>query len=111
VFFGLHRHEVLLKPQYSRLVIGKIKGEEPQIKALVPGETSKVPYAEPTWLADGFKSPYYKESHRKFQKKLRAFLMEHVQPEAEKCEANGKRISQEVVDKLAYGCLFIQHIY
>ncbi|KAH8829970.1 acyl-CoA dehydrogenase/oxidase [Flagelloscypha sp. PMI_526] len=101
VFFGLHRHEVLLKPQYSRLIIGKIKGEEPQIKALAPGEISKVPYAEPTWLVEGFKSPYYTESHRKYQRKLRAFLMEHVQPEAEKCEANGKRISQELVNKLA----------
>lgn len=29
---GLHRHEVLLKPQYQRLKIGTIDGEESQIK-------------------------------------------------------------------------------
>lgn len=60
-FFGLHRHEVLLRPQYKRLQIGVIKDEEEKIKAPVPGSLSKVPYAEPTWLNDGFHSPYYKK--------------------------------------------------
>lgn len=60
-FFGLHRHEVLLKPNYSRLKIGTIEGEAEQIKPLQPGELSRVPYAEPAWLTEGFYSPYYKD--------------------------------------------------
>ena len=60
-FFSLHRHEVLLKPQYARLQIGSIKGSKPLMKARAPGELSDVPYAEPSWLSDGFYSPYFKE--------------------------------------------------
>jgi hypothetical protein len=48
VFFSLHRHEVLLKPQYARLQIGKVQGQEETIKPLAPSELSQVPYAEPT---------------------------------------------------------------
>lgn len=100
VFFGLHRHEVLLKPQYSRLQIGKIHGQEEVIKPLAPGELSKVPYAEPTWLSDGYHSPYYTKNHREFQKAVRSFFMEVIYPEAIRCEENGKRISQVVVDRM-----------
>ena len=61
-FFGLHRHEVLERPQYARLQIGFVEGEEPQIEGgRAPGKLSKVPYGEPTWLAEGFHSPYYNE--------------------------------------------------
>ena len=60
-FYGLHRHEVLAKPAYQRLIIGRIVDEEPVIKMRELGAVSTVPYAEPTWLNDGFHSPYYKE--------------------------------------------------
>lgn len=60
-FYGLHRHEVLERPQYARLQIGVIRGEESVITSRVPGELSGVPYAEPTWLAQGYHSPYFKE--------------------------------------------------
>ncbi|PPQ81077.1 hypothetical protein CVT25_014540 [Psilocybe cyanescens] len=101
VFFGLHRHEVLLRPQYARLQIGTVQGETERIKAPVPGELSKVPYGEPTWLSQGYYSPYYSENHRKFQTAVREFFDTVVKPESVRCEENGKRISQEVVDKLA----------
>ncbi|KAJ6516394.1 acyl-CoA dehydrogenase/oxidase [Mycena sanguinolenta] len=100
-FFGLHRLEVLQRPQYARLQIGTIQGQEPVIKPLAPGEVSKVPYAEPTWLSAGFKSAFYTEGHRKFHKAVRTFFMEVVHPAAIQCEENGKRIPQEVVDKMA----------
>lgn len=100
MFFGLHRQEVLVKPQYARLQIGKIIGQEETIKPPAPGELSQVPYAEPTWLSKGYYSPYYSEGHRKFQVAARKFFMEVVQPESARCEENGKRISQEVVDKM-----------
>ncbi|KAI0253049.1 acyl-CoA dehydrogenase [Lactifluus subvellereus] len=99
-FFGLHRQEVLYRPQYARLQIGTIKGKEPQIKPLAADAISQVPYAEPSWLIPGFSSPYYNESHRRFQKAMRKFVNEVVLPDAIRCEENGKRISQEVVDKL-----------
>lgn len=109
-FFGLHRHEVLLRPQYARLQIGKIAGQEEQIKPPIPGELSKVPYAEPTWLSPGYSSPYYTDSHRRFQKAVREFFETVVAPESARCEASGKHISQEVVDKLAYVLQFL-HLY
>jgi hypothetical protein len=60
-FFSLHRQEVLQKPQYKRLQVGTVKGESSKVKPLAPGELSQVPYAEPTWLAQGFRSPYYND--------------------------------------------------
>lgn len=99
-FFGLHRHEVLLRPQYARLQIGVVQGQEEAIKPQAADEVSTVPYAEPTWLSKGFHSPYYNESHRKLQTATRKFVSEVIYPEAIRCEENGKRISQEVVDQL-----------
>jgi hypothetical protein len=101
-FFGLHRHEVLLRPQYARLQIGTLKGASELISAPAPDALSAVPYAEPTWLSKGFHSPYFTDSHKRFQKAVRKFIQEVVFPEAIKCEEKGTRISQEVVDKLAY---------
>ncbi|KAI0649277.1 acyl-CoA dehydrogenase [Trametes meyenii] len=101
-FFGLHRYEVLDKPQFARLQIGIVEGEEPQIRGgIVLGEVSKVPYAEPTWLVEGFKSPYYKESHRRLQAAVRKFVDELVYPDAQERELDGKRPSQSVFDEMA----------
>ncbi|KAH7912458.1 acyl-CoA dehydrogenase/oxidase [Hygrophoropsis aurantiaca] len=100
VFFGLHRQEVLYRPQYARLQIGTIHGEKETIKPLAAGEVSQVPYAEATWLSPGYSSPYYTDNHRQFHKAIRTFFMEVVQPESARCEDSGKKISQEVVDKL-----------
>lgn len=99
-FFGLHRHEVLLRPQYARLQIGTIEGLSELVKSPAPDALSSVPYAEPTWLSEGFHSPYYNESHRRFQRVMRKFVSEHVAPEMEQCEMNGKKISQRLIDKM-----------
>jgi hypothetical protein len=105
-FYGLHRHEILMKPQYRRLQIGILVGEKSVIHGRIAGELSKVPYAEPTWLADGYHSPYYTEvacflllslallvltrnaffkNHRKFQKAVRKFFDEVVLSDALVC--------------------------
>ena len=103
-FYGLHRHEILMKPQYRRLQIGTLVGEKSVIHSRITGELSKVPYAEPTWLADGYRSPYYTEvacfllasfpgsilnafvkNHRKFQKAVRKFFDEVVLSDALVC--------------------------
>lgn len=60
-FYSLHRHEVLQRPAYKRLHIGTIEGEESVITSGEIGQPSLVPFAEPTWLSDGFHTPYYKE--------------------------------------------------
>jgi alkylation response protein AidB-like acyl-CoA dehydrogenase/predicted heme/steroid binding protein len=99
-FFGLHRQEVLYRPQYARLQIGTIRGQQPLIKPLAADENSPVPYAEPSWLRPGFSSPYHNETHRQFQKAMRKLLNEVILPDAIRCEETGKRISQEVMDKL-----------
>ncbi|THV03201.1 acyl-CoA dehydrogenase NM domain-like protein [Dendrothele bispora CBS 962.96] len=100
-FFGLHRMEVLEKPQYKRLHIGVIEGEASTYRALQPGELSKVPHAEPTWLSEGYFSPYYTENHRKFQKVMRKFMDENVYPDAQAREEDGKKPDQSVFDKMA----------
>lgn len=60
-FYSLHRHEVIIRPQYKRLQVGIIKGEKSVITSRIPGEMSGVPYAEPTWQTKGYYSPYYKD--------------------------------------------------
>lgn len=56
-FFGLHRSEILIK--YQRLLVGKISGEEATHVYPTPGALSLVPNAEPAWLTDNYKSPYF----------------------------------------------------
>ena len=102
-FFGLHRQEVLYRPQYARLQVGTIQGQQPLIKPLAADAISQVPYAEPSWLRPGFSSPYHNETHRRFQKAMRRLVNEVILPDAIRCEESGKRISQEVMDKL--GCV------
>jgi acyl-CoA dehydrogenase len=36
-----------------------------------------VPFSEPPWL-NGLPSPYYNDSHRRWQKACRAFIQEHL---------------------------------
>ncbi|PSR72962.1 hypothetical protein PHLCEN_2v11199 [Hermanssonia centrifuga] len=100
-FYGLHLHEVLLRPQYQRLQIGLIEGEEPQLHGNLTGEVSKVPYAEPSWLSEGYHSAYFKESHRQLQKATRILVDEIVYPDAQAREQDGKRPSQSVFDRMA----------
>ncbi|KAI1081341.1 acyl-CoA dehydrogenase NM domain-like protein [Whalleya microplaca] len=98
-FYNLHRHEVLTK--YDSLLIGTIDGEQPQVTTPQPGDLSAVPYAEPLWLNPAYKSPYYNDSHRRLRKAMRIFTEAHITPEAQAREADGKYISQELVDLMA----------
>ena len=100
-FYSLHRQDVLQRPQYARLQIGVIAGKEAIIQ-YTPQALSQVPYAEPSWLATGFYSPYFNNSHRKFQTAMRKFFVEVINPDAQACEENGKRASLSVLTKMAY---------
>lgn len=98
-FYNLHRHEVLTK--YKDLAVGTIEGEKPQVITPQPGDLSQVPYAEPLWLAEPFRSPYYKDSHRRLQRKLREFVDSELYEEAQECEATGRYISQKMIDRMS----------
>lgn len=98
-FYNLHRHEVLTK--YKRLGVGTVAGEKPQIVTPKPGDLSQVPYAEPLWLAEPFKSPYYTESHKKLQKAVRVWVDEELFAEAQECETTGRFVSQEMIERMA----------
>lgn len=98
-FYNLHRHEVLTK--YADLAIGTIQDEKPQVITPQPGDLSTVPYAEPLWLAEPFKNPYYKDSHRRLQKAMRVFTDKYLYPEAQECETTGRYVSQEMIDRMA----------
>ncbi|KAG9241404.1 acyl-CoA dehydrogenase-like protein [Calycina marina] len=98
-FYNLHRQEVLQK--YESLCIGTIANEAPQIIVPKPGDLSKIPYGEPTWLSPQFKSPYYNASHRALQSALRVFVDEEVYPVAQECEKTGQHIPQSLIDRMA----------
>jgi alkylation response protein AidB-like acyl-CoA dehydrogenase len=98
VFYNLHRHEVLSK--YADLVIGTVSGEKPQVITPAPGDLSPVPYAEPLWLTTPFRSPYYRESHHRLRRAAREFTQVYIAPEALECEATGRSISQELIDRM-----------
>ncbi|KAF8199561.1 peroxisomal acyl-CoA-dehydrogenase [Pholiota molesta] len=100
-FYGLHRHDIIVKPQYARLQIGIIEGEQSVIEGRIVGELSKVPYGEPTWLTQGYHSPYYTENHRAFQKAIRKFMDEVVTPDALAREEDGKPPSKSVIEAMA----------
>ncbi len=100
-FFNLHRLEVLQKYGKS-LCIGTVKGEEPQVIYPEPGDLSLVPYGEPTWLTPQFKTPYYKESHRRLQRAMRVWVDDVLTPEAQEKELSGKYINDETIREMGY---------
>ncbi|KAJ5638607.1 hypothetical protein N7528_000997 [Penicillium herquei] len=99
-FYNLHRQEVLEKYR-DQLCIGTIEGEKPEVIEPKIGALSVVPYAEPLWLRPEFKSPYFKDSHRRLQQALRDFTDKYATPEAQEKEMDGTYISQELIDRMA----------
>ncbi|KAF2482215.1 acyl-CoA dehydrogenase [Neohortaea acidophila] len=98
-FYNLHRHEVL--EQYSKLCVGTIEGETPEVIDPQVGDLSSVPYGEALWLTPQFTSPYYNSAHRSLRKAMRTFVETHIKPEAQEKEESGEYISQELIDKMA----------
>jgi len=100
-FYSLHRHWVLTKPNFARLAIGTVAGAKQRIHPREAGELSKVPYAEPIWLSEGYHSPYFKPHHREFQKAFRKFVEEVIVPDARAREEDGKRPTPKVFEEMA----------
>ncbi len=86
-FFGLHGDHVLKK--YPNLVIGTIAGAKStraQARAAIDAKNAKagtfgdlVPYGDPAWY-QGWNSPYYNDSHRRFRAAMRKFVDEEIMP-------------------------------
>lgn len=93
---------MLLTPRYARLQIGTVKGQKELITPPVFGAISRVPYAEPNWLAEGYHSAYLTDKHRKFQGWLRKIVEEHLIPDAHLHEEDGKFPSPHTVEIQVY---------
>ena len=98
-FYNLHRHEVLVRN--ARLAVGTVRDEKQSVITPRPGDLCPVPYAEPLWLTPPYKSPYYRDSHRRLQRAMREFTDRYVTPEAQETERTGKHVSQELVDRMS----------
>jgi alkylation response protein AidB-like acyl-CoA dehydrogenase/predicted heme/steroid binding protein len=99
-FFALHRLEVLQRPRFAKLQIGVLTGGknrtgEDEISPVV----APVPYAESLgfWRKS---SPYYTKSHDEFRSACRAVYDEHVAPNAEEWDEDGKPASPELYKAL-----------
>jgi predicted heme/steroid binding protein len=84
-----HKPETLVK--YSKqLQIGIIGGTaKPAAKKLAPSNNSKfygelVPYGDSSWY-QGYNSPYYTDSHRKFRVAMREFVEKELMPHCHEC--------------------------
>jgi predicted heme/steroid binding protein len=103
-FFGLHRTEVLQRPQFAKLKIGVLEGSPAALAAedgteeVVLAETS-VPYGESLgfWRKS---SPYYTQSHDVFRDAVREVYDREVAPFAEEWDEAGERCPPEVYKKL-----------
>lgn len=60
---------------------------------------SKVPYAE-TLFWQGWKSPFWNESHKTFRTAIRAFLEKEVYPIAQSFDETDKEPSLELMKKV-----------
>ncbi|KAG8747354.1 hypothetical protein FRC10_001533 [Ceratobasidium sp. 414] len=100
-FFAVHRADVLGKPQYARLRIGSLAGKPRTENVSVDDRLSHVPYGEPTWLSPNFTSPYYNETHRALQKRMRILVDDVLYPDGQLKEADGKHVSQAVLDEMS----------
>jgi len=97
VFYQYHRQDILRKYE-DRFMIGTIANTKPG-SFPKPGSFSKVPFGEPSVL-QGFKSPYYNDSHHLFRKNLRAFIETEIMPNAVKWEEAGTEPSDALWKKL-----------
>ncbi|CDS13227.1 hypothetical protein LRAMOSA05405 [Lichtheimia ramosa] len=105
-FYGLHRQEVLLK--YARYKIGTIVNETPSIPIRQHGDLSTVPYSEISAFM-GYKSPYYNQTHFRYQAALRK-ICDELKEEAQSCDSAGDRPSDEFAKKLGSFHLLAAHI-
>jgi len=98
-FHELHRHDVLAK--YGRLKVGQMEAQDgAPVLARVPGEISKVPFAEIPGLGGTQYSPYFGLSHKRCLQDLRAFVEKELVPVAATMDLSGEYPGKELQYKL-----------
>jgi len=70
--------------------------------------TTPIPFSEPPWLL-GFPSPFYTESHRKWQKTCRAFIGENLVEHAVDWERDGE-VPADVFKKFSRSHMLIPNL-
>eukprot|EP00808_Paulinella_micropora_P016257 g20292.t1 len=108
-FYGLHRADVLNKPNYKRLKIGQLKlAREEQAAQTTVAPT---PFADASFWRKH--SPYYKESHRRLREAMRAFVEQEIMPIAPQQDENNTYPSAELWKKMGQkgmiATMFAQH--
>lgn len=94
-FYSLHRTDELLKfgPKY---MIGKVKNAKEIILPIKNlGELSAVPFSESSFW-QGWKSPYFNDSHKRFKLELRKFFEGTILPEAKLFDKDDKPPSNDI---------------
>eukprot|EP00357_Protocruzia_adherens_P002413 CAMPEP_0115044440 /NCGR_PEP_ID=MMETSP0216-20121206/47484_1 /TAXON_ID=223996 /ORGANISM="Protocruzia adherens, Strain Boccale" /LENGTH=527 /DNA_ID=CAMNT_0002426989 /DNA_START=25 /DNA_END=1608 /DNA_ORIENTATION=- len=105
--FNYFHSKLVLHKYHSKLFIGRVKGaplveEEAVPETGFPSPTTQkygVPYGSPTW-DQGWKSPYFNDSHTKFRAAARKFYETEVSPYAGQWSEAG-HIPLEVTKKMA----------
>eukprot|EP01104_Vermistella_antarctica_P002493 TRINITY_DN12731_c0_g1_i1.p1 TRINITY_DN12731_c0_g1~~TRINITY_DN12731_c0_g1_i1.p1 ORF type:complete len:523 (-),score=99.77 TRINITY_DN12731_c0_g1_i1:19-1587(-) len=76
-FKAYHGADVLRKYK-KRFCIGTVEGYSPKVRMIPPGSFGElVPYGDPIWY-QRFNSPYFKESHKAWREKVRAFVDKEI---------------------------------
>lgn len=101
-FYELHRHEVLAK--YPKLKVGRLADAKPLQAA--DGALSQVPFAEiPAF--QGQSSPFFNDSHRRFQKAVRQFVDKELVPIAAAKDLSGQYPERELQQKLGMAGMMV----
>ena len=82
----LHNLNVLHK--YKRFIVGEVQGGLRTKKKKENEFGDLVPYGDPYWY-QGFKSPFYNDSHIKFRAKVRAFVDKEMKPYCSEYDEKG----------------------
>eukprot|EP01094_Clydonella_sp_ATCC50884_P000037 TRINITY_DN1002_c0_g1_i1.p1 TRINITY_DN1002_c0_g1~~TRINITY_DN1002_c0_g1_i1.p1 ORF type:complete len:549 (-),score=204.74 TRINITY_DN1002_c0_g1_i1:152-1762(-) len=85
--FKLYHSPRVLAKYHDRLCVGVIKGAGPEVGAArleaarLPGMFGdQVPYGDPAWYQRLTNSPYYKETHKRWRERVRAFTEAEILP-------------------------------
>jgi len=104
-FYALHK-EAVLRKFGKRLVVGEvIDAKTPSPLDAKVGELSMVPYAESPYM-QGWKSPYFNDSHVRFRAALRDLVEKEVIPTAAMKDEMGSDPSDALYKKLGKAGVF-----
>lgn len=107
-FFSFHRTEVLVK-YGKRLVVGALEGgKKPRITTDFT-KLSKIPHAEPLY-EQGWTTPFYTDSHRKWRKALRVFVEKEISPNVDMWETSGKEPPKALFQKMGAAGILVANL-